>query len=69
MDTKCACVPHRIIIFDPRGFIYMAQGKMELEELNEVGELRKILENYPVSDFIFIHLSLMIILSTALRDC
>ena len=30
-------------------YLSVLQGKRELEELNEVGELRKILEDYPVS--------------------
>ena len=32
-----------------------SQGKTELEVLNEVGELRKILEEFPVSSYLTVH--------------
>ena len=47
----------------------MSQGKEELEELNEVGELRKILEEYPVSDHLILNiLEYDYLYITAIRD-
>ena len=38
-----------------RRFCCFSQGKTELEVLNEVGELRKILEEFPVSSYLTVH--------------